>query len=104
MGHAKDLEKILREHEVEEVIIALESIEHDKLKSIIGQIEGGSVTIKILPDMYDILSGSVKMTNIFGALLIEVNAETMPILQQAIKRFMDVVLSVFAIILLNSNP
>lgn len=100
LGHAKDLEKILREHEVEEVIIAIESIEHDKLKSIIGQIEGGSVTIKILPDMYDILSGSVKMTNIFGALLIEVNAETMPILQQAIKRFMDVVLSVFAIILL----
>jgi exopolysaccharide biosynthesis polyprenyl glycosylphosphotransferase len=100
LGHAKDLEKVLREYEVEEVIIALESVEHDKLKAIIGQIEGGNVTIKILPDMYDILSGSVKMTNIFGALLIEVNAETMPILQQAVKRFMDVFFSIFAIILL----
>jgi len=100
LGHANDLERIMRDNEVEEVVIALESVEHDKLKSIIGRIQGGNIVIKILPDMYDILSGSVKMTNIFGALLIEVNAEPMPILQQAVKRFLDVFLSVFAIILL----
>jgi exopolysaccharide biosynthesis polyprenyl glycosylphosphotransferase len=95
-----DLEKVIREQEIEEVIIALESVEHDKLKSILSRIEGGDYSIKILPDMYDILSGSVKMTNIFGALLIEVNAETMPIWQQTIKRFIDVVFSILAIILL----
>jgi exopolysaccharide biosynthesis polyprenyl glycosylphosphotransferase len=100
LGHAVNLEKIIRDNQVEEVIIALESVEHDKLKSIIGRIEGGDVIIKILPDMYDILSGSVKMTNIFGALLIEVNAETMPIWQQALKRFIDVIFSSIAIILL----
>lgn len=100
LGHVNDLERIMRENEVEEVVIALESVEHDKLKSIIGRIQGGNLVIKILPDMYDILSGSVKMTNIFGALLIEVNAEPMPILQQAVKRFIDVFLSVFAIVIL----
>jgi exopolysaccharide biosynthesis polyprenyl glycosylphosphotransferase len=100
LGHLTDLEKVIREQEIEEVIIALESVEHDKLKSILSRIEGGDYSIKILPDMYDILSGSVKMTNIFGALLIEVNAETMPIWQQTIKRFIDVVFSILAIILL----
>lgn len=50
--------------------------------------------------MYDILSGSVKMNNIFGALLIDVNQEIMPVWQQAIKRFLDVVLSLVAITLL----
>jgi exopolysaccharide biosynthesis polyprenyl glycosylphosphotransferase len=100
LGHADNLEKILRENKIEEVIIALESVEHDRLKSIISRIDGGEVTIKILPDMYDILSGSVKMTNIFGALLIEVNSETMPIWQQSIKRFFDVLLSFVAIIVL----
>jgi len=100
LGHADSIEKILLENPVDEVIIALESIEHDKLKSIISRIEGGNLVIKILPDMYDILSGSVKMTNIFGALLIEVNAESMPLWQQAMKRFMDVFLSVIAIFLL----
>jgi exopolysaccharide biosynthesis polyprenyl glycosylphosphotransferase len=99
LGHVVDLEKVLRENDVEEVIIALESVEHEKLRSIISRIEGGNIKIKILPDMYDILSGTVKMSNIFGALLIEVNAETMPIWQQAIKRFLDVILSLVAIII-----
>jgi len=100
LGHANDLEKVLREQEVEEVIIALESVEHDKLRSLISRIEGSDVVIKILPDMYDILAGSVKMTNLFGALLIEVNAESMPFWQQGIKRFIDVLFSGIATILL----
>lgn len=100
LGHSDNLGRILQENNIEEVIIALESVEHDKLKSIISRIDGGEVTIKILPDMYDILSGSVKMTNIFGALLIEVNSETMPIWQQTMKRFFDVILSFLATILL----
>lgn len=100
LGHANDLEKVLRDQEVEEVIIALESIEHDKLRSLISRIEGSDVVIKILPDMYDILAGSVKMTNLFGALLIEVNAESMPFWQQGVKRFIDVVFSGIATILL----
>jgi exopolysaccharide biosynthesis polyprenyl glycosylphosphotransferase len=100
LGHANDLEKVLRDQEVEEVIIALESVEHDKLRSLISRIEGSDVVIKILPDMYDILAGSVKMTNLFGALLIEVNAESMPFWQQGIKRFIDVIFSGIATILL----
>ena len=43
--------------------------------------------------MYDILSGSVKLNNIFGALLMEVNAEVMPPWQRYAKRFMDIILS-----------
>lgn len=100
LGHINDLDAVLRENNVEEVIIALESTEHAKLKSIVTRIEGSNIRIKILPDMYDILSGSVKMNNIFGALLIEVNSDGMPVWQQAIKRFMDVVLSILAFLLL----
>ncbi len=100
LGHADQLELVIRENKIEEVIIALESVEHDKLRSLISRIEGSDVVIKILPDMYDILSGSVKMTNIFGALLIEVNQEVMPFWQQAVKRFLDVVLSFLAIVIL----
>lgn len=100
LGHVNDLDAVLRENNVEEVIIALESTEHAKLKSIVTRIEGSNIRIKILPDMYDILSGSVKMNNIFGALLIEVNSDGMPVWQQAIKRFMDVVLSILAFLLL----
>lgn len=100
LGHIDDVENVLRKNEVEEVIIALESVEHDRLKNIITRLEGGDVKMKILPDMYDILSGTVKMNNIFGALLIEVNAEVMPVWQRTVKRLIDICASLVALALL----
>lgn len=100
LGHIDDVETVLREHDIEEVIIALESSEHDRLKMIISRLEGGDVKIKILPDMYDILSGTVEMSNIFGALLIEVNSEVMPVWQRTFKRLIDISVSIVALIIL----
>ena len=100
LGHADNLEKVLAENQIEEVIIALESTEHERLRALISRIEGSNVKVKISPDMYDILSGSVKMNNIFGALLFEISSDDMPIWQQIIKRILDILFSVVAIILL----
>lgn len=100
LGHVDQLVEVIRTHQVEEVIIALESTEHERLRSIISRISSEHLVIKILPDMYDILAGSVKFSNIFGALLMEVNAEVMPEWQRVLKRMMDVVVSIIAILLL----
>ena len=99
LGHADQIEWAIKNQDIEEVIIALESTEHDKLKALIGKIENGNTRIKILPDMYDIISGSLRINNIFGALLIEINPEIMPFWQQAVKRLMDFILSFLAFIL-----
>lgn len=100
LGHVDQLETVMDTYAVEEVIIALESTEHERLKHIISRINSEKVSIKVLPDMYDILAGSVKMSNIFGALLIEINADVMPYWQRVVKRFMDLFISIIAIILL----
>lgn len=100
LGHVTELEQTLEKYDVEEVIIALDSTEHERLRQIISRIQGRDIKIKIKPDMFDLISGSVKMTNIFGALLIEVNEEIMPYWQFAIKRLMDISISLIAMILL----
>lgn len=100
LGHIDDVESILRKNNIEQVIIAVESVEHDRLRNVISRLEGGDVKIKILPDMYDILSGTVKMNNIFGALLIEVNTDVMPIWQRITKRIIDIVASAISLIIL----
>lgn len=100
LGHADELEVILKKHQPQEVIVAIESSEHERLKSILALIDNGDTRIKIIPDMFDILSGSVKMTNIYGALLTEVNTDPMPGWQKIVKRLLDVVFSLVALILL----
>ena len=100
LGHEIDLENILQKHAVEEIIIAIEATEHDRLKNILLRIDDGKCRIKLLPDTFEILSGSIKMTNIFGVALIELLPDPMPYWQQATKRIIDIIFSVIAIILL----
>ncbi|KAA3648537.1 MAG: sugar transferase [Bacteroidetes bacterium] len=99
LGKTNELKKIIAEHNVEEAIIAIESSEHQNLEQIISELEGLNVLIKVIPDMYDILSGSVRMSSIFGAPLIIINREIMPAWQQTIKRTIDIVASLCFLIL-----
>jgi exopolysaccharide biosynthesis polyprenyl glycosylphosphotransferase len=101
LGSVKDLKRIIEENEIEEAIIAIESSEHESIGRILNELGGTDVIIKIIPDMYDILSGSVKMTSIFGAPLIEVNREIMPVWQQYMKRIGDFFTSLIALIILS---
>mgnify|MGYP001307562592 CR=1 FL=1 len=100
LGHFDDLELVSKEIEVDEYIIAVESSEHDKLMQIMLKIDNGRARIKTLPDTYVILSGSVKMTNIYGALLLDVQSDAMPFWQKVLKRIIDLSMSFVAVIIL----
>lgn len=100
LGTLKNLKKVIKEYDIEEVIIAIESKEHNKINMILNMLEDCDTRIKIIPDMYDIMSGSVKMTSLFGAPLIDINIAIMPPWQKSLKRFIDILVSIIALILL----
>ncbi len=101
LGWFKDLKSIIEQHQVEDVIIALEAREHKNIGIILAELYQTNVIIKIIPEMHDILLGSVKMTSIFDAPLIQIQQGLMPTWQLYFKRFLDVGVSVFALILLS---
>jgi len=80
LGDIKNLKEIITKQKIEEAIIALESSEHDRIGQILNELEDTTVIVKVIPDMYDILSGSVKMNNIYGAPLIQISPELMPLI------------------------
>ena len=98
-GNCVDLRTTIENNEIEEVIIAVESSEHSSLGSIITELEGLDVIIKIIPDMYDILSGSVKMSSIFGTPLIVINKDIMPVWQLSVKRLIDIITAISVLII-----
>lgn len=99
LGSYKQLAQIIDEKHIEEAIIAIETREHDKINKIIDQLSGTGVNIKIIPDMYDILSGSVRINNILGALLIQISPYLMPDWQKSVKRFLDILISLIALVI-----
>ncbi|NNC82428.1 MAG: sugar transferase [Flavobacteriales bacterium] len=100
-GEFDAVEVTIAQQEIEEVIVAVDSHDHKALNKIISRLESCGVIVKVLPDMYDILSGSVRMTSIFGAPLIEVNREIMPAWQKSLKRIIDITVSLFGLIILS---
>ncbi len=101
LGALPQMEEILRDQDVEEVIIALESSEHGKIGDIVSRLSLIDVRINAIPSMTDILTGRVKSTTIMGTPLLEVNHELMAPWQMNVKQLMDIVLSLFALILLS---
>ncbi len=101
LGGVEDIGSLIEEYRIEEVIIAIETSEHNRLQEILNILYDYPVVIKIIPDMYDILLGSVKMNHVYGAVLIEVYQQLMPTWQQIIKRFIDVAISLILLVLLS---
>lgn len=99
LGTYQELPEIIEEREIEEALLAVETSDHQKISKIIDRLSGTGVTIKITPDMYDILSGSVRINNILGALLIQISPYLMPEWQRSIKRMLDIFISLLALIL-----
>jgi exopolysaccharide biosynthesis polyprenyl glycosylphosphotransferase len=100
LGSLKSLKQIINDNYVEEVIIAIDKSEHHHIEEIITKLDDTDVVIKIIPDMKDILLGSVKMSSIFHAPLIQISPELMPPWQKSLKRIIDIVASIIAIIIL----
>ncbi|MHB1920802.1 MAG: sugar transferase [Chitinophagaceae bacterium] len=99
-GSISQLEQIIDLHQIQQVILAIEKSEQHQVEMIINRLSEKDVTVKIIPDMYDILSGSVRMSNVFGAVLIEIKSGLMPDWQQNIKRMMDTLGALIGLILL----
>ncbi len=102
LGKIENIFQVIRTHQIEEVIIAIETSEHGRLKEILNILFdfGDQVLLKIIPDMYDIMLGSVQMNHVYGAVLIEIRQDLMPKWQILIKRILDIAVSATAFLLL----
>ena len=101
LGSINDLLETIREYDIEEVILAIETSEHHKLKAILDELDQTEVIINIIPDMYDIVSGFVKINYLFSIPLITLRSDKMPLWQQVVKRFSDYFISLLVLLLLS---
>lgn len=98
LGDCSQIKDIIQKYQIEDIIIAIESSEHSKIENILNLLENINVFIKIIPDVYDILSGTVKMNSILATPLIEINHKLQTQSQLLVKNTIDIVLSFVIII------
>jgi exopolysaccharide biosynthesis polyprenyl glycosylphosphotransferase len=101
LGTTDQLEKIIDDNNIQQVVLAMEKSEQQLLESIINRLSEKDVEIKIQPNTLDILSGSVKTSNVLGAALIDLQTGLLPEWQQNIKRLIDVISALLGLIILS---
>ena len=100
LGQISDLKQVIKDYSVEEVVIAIERSEVKTIEQIITEVEDTNVVIKVIPDMQDYLLGTLKSTSIFHTPLLQISPDLMPAWQQSLKRIIDIVASIIAMIIL----
>ncbi|MEO8233186.1 MAG: sugar transferase [Ignavibacteriota bacterium] len=101
-GTTDQLVEIIEKYNAKEIIIALEKEDHDVLVDVISKTEGKNLSLKIVPDLYEILSGQARTSQIYGIPLIDIMPELMPEWEKKIKRIMDIFVSL--LLLIFSSP
>ncbi len=99
IGNIKDLPELIRKEEVCEVIITLDKREHEYLLELMASINGAAVNIKILPDMYEVVTGMAKAEHIYGLPLIKINPDFITPLQEFLKRLIDLYIAMVGLVL-----
>lgn len=98
IGQLSDIDRIIAEYKVQDVLVAVEANGREDLVAIISKLDNPDVRLKLLPDFYQIVSGLSKTNQIFGMPIIEISPEPMPLWEKAVKRLMDVTISVVVLI------
>lgn len=101
LGTLDQLETLIDAQEIELIVLAIDKSDQSLIEKIINRLSEKNVAVKIQPSVLDILSGSVKTSNVLGAPLIDLHTGLMPQWQQNIKRVVDIVTAFLSLIILS---
>jgi exopolysaccharide biosynthesis polyprenyl glycosylphosphotransferase len=101
LGESEEIEQTIDDNDIRLVVVALERSARAEVETIVEKLSNKDVRVKIIPSTLDILSGSVRTSNVLGAVLSDIYTSPMPEWQQNIKRIMDVAFSIAGLIFLS---
>ncbi len=101
LGAEKDIKAIISKNPVSDIVIALDNMDHEHVMKLISTINGASVSIKIVPDLYEVVSGLARTEQISGVPLIEVNFQESSWSSSGMKRLFDLFFSFFLLVVLS---
>ncbi|MCA1552945.1 MAG: sugar transferase, partial [Chloroflexi bacterium] len=101
LGDTARLPDVLYAERPDEVIVALPADRHAQVLAILDDCEKFNARVKIVPDLYEMSLNRVAMDDINGIPLIGVRDVSISGWNFAVKRVMDIVLSVLALVVLS---
>jgi exopolysaccharide biosynthesis polyprenyl glycosylphosphotransferase len=101
MGGVDDLPEIIEQQRIDEVIIGLPEATHQELVGIVSQCERERVSIRVFPDVFQIMASEVMISDLAGLPLLTVRDVALRGWKLTLKRGVDIMLSELALLVLS---
>jgi exopolysaccharide biosynthesis polyprenyl glycosylphosphotransferase len=101
LGKTTQLGEIVDEHRVDEVIIALPEAPRQQLVSLVSQCHRDGLTIRVYPDVFQIMASEVQVSDLDGLPLLTMRDVALRGWRRSVKRIVDIVISVTALVVLS---
>jgi exopolysaccharide biosynthesis polyprenyl glycosylphosphotransferase len=101
LGPVADLPRVLRDHGIDEVVIALPSAEHQRILEIVALCERNGVDFRLVPDTFELTLGSLDIDHLAGIPLIGRRESALKGFNLAFKRVIDIAVSGFTLAVLS---
>jgi len=98
LGTTASLPTILDRVRPTEVLISMDHSDHTELLRVVAECADAGCHVKIVPDMYEIVSGQARTHQIYGSPLIDVNPELMQPWEAFAKRALDISVSLTVLV------
>lgn len=101
LGNADELPRLIDEHAINEVIIALPEASHQEILNVIAHCDRSTITIKVFPDVFQFIAGQVSIDDLGGLPLLSMRDVAMRGWKLTLKRLMDIVGSAAGLVFLS---
>lgn len=93
-----DIDKVFDDYNPSELFIAIAKPDHEMILDIANKCAERQIVVKIVPDLYDVLTGLVKTFPMYSIPLIEISTQLLRPWEAFIKRFLDIIVSLIVLI------
>ncbi len=95
----EQLDEVIKEIRPSELFIAMKNQPHELVLEIANKCAENHIVVKIVPDLYDVLTGLVRTIPQYSIPLIEISTQLLQPWEVVLKRLMDIIVSSLALIL-----
>jgi len=101
LGPTSELPRILRDHDIRQVVIALPQASHAELLDLISVCEDARAEVRIFPDLFQIVASELSIDDLGGLPLLTVRDVALRGWKLTAKRAMDIVVSSIVLIVVS---
>src|SRR5207302_6967402 len=93
LGTPDELERVIHQHNIAQVVIALPSASHEAIMRIVNHCRRDGVQFRLVPDLYEVSLGRLDIDTVSGIPLMGMKEQAIQGLNFITKRFIDMTIA-----------